>query len=96
MLVPDLAKWRQNVNDLFEMGLNAAHARTRERCMALFHLASEGGGATAYAQKTGRDRCTVMDWVRNYNERGPDALVYRRSGGTVPLFQKTHSIKSSN
>ena len=91
MLAPDLGKWRQNVNDLFTAAVTATHPRTRERFMALFHLASEGGGATAYAEKTERDRCTVMDWVHRYNESGPQALVYKRSGGTRPLFRMAKS-----
>lgn len=88
MLKPDLAKWRQSLNDLFELALYAEHARTRERFLALYHLAAEGGGATAYAIRTNRDRITVMEWVRKYNAFGPEALHYQRSGGTVPFFQK--------
>ena len=93
MLAPDLAKWHQNVNDLFKAALAAGHPRTRERFMALYHLACEGGGATAYADKTARDRCTVMDWVHRYNEGGPQALCYKRSGGTRPFFQTARSVK---
>lgn len=96
MLKPDLAKWNQSLDDLFRLTLGAAHPRSRERFLALYHLASEGGGATAYASRTNRDRITVMDWVRKYNALGAQALHYRRSGGTVPLFQKTRSAKSSN
>lgn len=41
MLKPDLAKWKQTLNDLFELALNAEHSRTRERFLALYHLAAE-------------------------------------------------------
>ena len=93
MLTPNLAKWQQNVNDLFRAALAAAHPRTRERFLALYHLAGEGGGATAYAGKTERDRCTVMDWVHRYNEGGPQALIYKRSGGPRPFFRTATSAK---
>jgi transposase len=91
MLAPDLAKWQQKPKDLFELGLHAPHARTRERYLALFHLAVYGGGATDYAQQTGRDRITVMDWVREYNAAGPAALTYERTGGSHPLFQNQNA-----
>jgi hypothetical protein len=91
MLAPDLAKWQQQPKDLFELGLHAPHARTRERCLALFHLAVYGGGATAYAQQTGRDRITIMDWVREYTADGPAALTYQRTGGSLPLFQNRNA-----
>lgn len=96
MLKPDLAKWNQTLDDLFTLALKATHPRSRERFLALYRLASEGGGATAYASKTNRDRITVMDWVRKYNALGAQALHYQRSGGNVPLFQKTGLIRSSN
>ena len=96
MLKPDLAKWNQTLDDLFTLAVKAAHPRSRERFLALYHLASEGGGATAYAAKTNRDRITVMEWVRKYNAQGAQALQYQRSGGTVPLFRRTRSAKSSS
>lgn len=96
MLKPDFAKWNQTLNDLFKLAVQAEHARSRERFLALYHLALEGGGATAYAARTGRDRITVMEWVRKYNAFGVQALHYRRSGGTVPLFRKRASTTSSN
>ena len=94
MLKPDLSKWNQTLNDLFALAVRAEHPRSRERFLALYHLASGGGGATAYATRTNRDRITVMEWVRKYNERGAQALHYRRSGGTVPLFRKRALVKS--
>jgi len=96
MLKPDLAKWNQTLDDLFALAVKAAHPRSRERFLALYHLASEGGGATAYAAKTNRDRITVMDWVRKYNALGAQALHYKRSGGPAPLFRMSKSARSSN
>jgi hypothetical protein len=96
MLKPDLAKWNQTLNDLFELAVRANHPRTRERFLALYHLAMDGGGATAYASRTQRDRITVMVWVRKYNALGAQALHYQRTGGNLPLFRKTASAKSSS
>ena len=96
MLKPNLAKWNQTLNDLFELAVQAEHPRSRERFLALYHLASEGGGASAYASRTNRDRITVMEWVHKYNELGTQAIHYRRSGGTVPLFRKRALARSSN
>jgi hypothetical protein len=91
MLKPDLAKWQQTVVDLFDLAIHAPHPRTRERFLALYQLAVVGGGATAHALHTGRDRITVMDWVRKYNAEGPAALNYRRTGGSRPLFRLSNA-----
>jgi transposase len=66
------------------MALSAPHPRTRERALALFDIA-QGRCATQLALRTGRRAQTVMGWVHAYNERGPDALAYRRSGGRPPF-----------
>src|SRR5947209_17468617 len=42
--------------------------------------------ATQVAMRTGRRAHTVMDWVHAYNQGGPDALTFRRTGGRRPLF----------
>jgi transposase len=66
------------------MALSAPHPRTRERALALFDIA-QGRCATQVALRTGRRAQTVMGWVHASNERGPDALAYRRSGGRPPF-----------
>ena len=84
MLRVDLARWGQTPEDLRLLALNAPHARTRERALALFDLA-HGTCATQFALRTGRHPQTVMGWVHAYNERGPDALAFRRTGGRPPF-----------
>ena len=66
------------------MALRAPHPRTRERALALFDMA-QGRCATQVAVRTGRRAQTLMGWVHAYNERGPEALVYRRTGGRPPF-----------
>ena len=66
------------------MALSAPHPRSRERALALFEIA-QGRCATQVALRTGRRAQTVMGWVHAYNERGPDALAFRRTGGRPPF-----------
>jgi transposase len=66
------------------MALSAPHPRTRERALALFDIA-QGRCATQVALRSGRRAQTVMGWVHAYNERGPDALAFRRTGGRPPF-----------
>ena len=89
MLVPHPARWQQTACDLLDLALNAKHPRTRERFLALHYLAAHGGGATAYAASTQRDRITVMDWVRKYNQFGPEAMQYIHTGGVAPFFPRS-------
>jgi transposase len=69
------------------VALSAPHARTRERALALYEI-TQGSCATRVAACTGRHPQTVMDWVHAYNERGPDALVFRRTGGRPPFARR--------
>jgi Homeodomain-like domain len=80
----DHDRWGQTQTDLREMALNAAHARSRERFLALHDIA-EGACATQVAARTGRHLQTVMGWLHTYNEHGPEALTYQRSGGRPPF-----------
>ena len=36
-----------------------------------------------------------MKWVHTYNEKGPDALTYRRTGGDAPLLRPKKPRPSS-
>ena len=80
----DHARWGQTPADLRQLALRAGHARSRERFLAL-HDVAKGACATQVAARTGRRAQTVMDWLHRYNEHGPEALVYRRTGGRPPF-----------
>ncbi|HEY0425016.1 MAG TPA: helix-turn-helix domain-containing protein [Rhodopila sp.] len=84
MLRVDYDRWGQTPADLRHIALNAAHTRTRERMLALHDIA-QGACATQVAERTDRRPQTVMDWVHSYNEPGPEALSYRRTGGRRPF-----------
>lgn len=88
MLRVDHDRWGQTQMDLREMALNAAHARSRERFLALNDIA-EGACATQVAMRTGRHPQTVMGWLHAYNEHGPEALTYQRSGGRPPFVRRS-------
>jgi len=86
MLRVDYARWGQSTDELREHALTAPHRRTRERYMALYEV-TQDSNATAVAEGCRRNPQTVMRWVHRYNEQGPEALIYQRSGGR-PLFVK--------
>jgi transposase len=88
MLRVDYDRWGQTPADLRHMALNAAHTRTRERMLALHDIA-HGACATQVAERTGRRPQTVMDWLHSYNEHGPEALSYRRTGGRPPFARRS-------
>jgi hypothetical protein len=80
----DHQRWDQTVADLRHLALTAAHPRSRERFLALHEIAN-GGCATAVAERTGRRAQTVMGWLHAYNDHGPEALTYQRTGGRPPF-----------
>jgi hypothetical protein len=80
----DHRRWGQSVADLRELALNAAHARSRERFLALHEIA-QGSCATTVAARTGRRAQTVTGWLHAYNEHGPAALMYQRTGSRPPF-----------
>jgi transposase len=84
----DHARWGQRIEDLRRLAISASHARTRERYLALSDIA-QGTCATRVAERTGRHPQTVLGWVHAYNEHGPAALVYRRSGGRPPFADRS-------
>jgi hypothetical protein len=85
MLAVDHARWNQTPEDLRRLAMSAPHHRTRERFLALYDITQASRGATQVAMRTGRHPQTVMGWLHLYNAHGPDALVYRRSGGRPPF-----------
>lgn len=85
MLTLDLAKWQQTPADIRELSLSSAHPRTRERFLALYELTQTQQGASLIARGSERHAQTLIRWVHWYNEGGPEALVFRRTGGPPPF-----------
>ena len=88
MLCVDHERWGQTLADLRHLALTAPHPRTRERLLALHDIA-QGACATQIAERIGRRPQTVMDWLHSYNELGPEALSYRRTGGRPPFARRS-------
>lgn len=80
------SKWNQTPEHLLSESINAAHPRTRERFSALYQV-TQGASAAAVATGLQRRHDTVTRWIHNYNNEGPDALIYRRSGGHPPFVK---------
>jgi transposase len=89
----DVSRWDQTAADLRNLALHAHHPRSRERFFAL-HEVAQGGCATAIATRSGRHPQTVMGWVHAYNEHGPAALLYRRSGGRPPFARGSRRLSA--
>ena len=70
MLYVDHERWGQTAADLRQLAL---------------HEIAQGSCATEVAEQTGRRPHTVMAWLHAYNEHGPAALAYRRTGGRPPF-----------
>ena len=94
MLHVDCARWGQTPEDLRHLALNAPHARTRERALALFDI-TQHSCATQVAVRTGRRAHTVIGWVHAYNDQGPNALAFRRTGGRRPFFARSAKPNSA-
>ena len=92
----DHERWGQTGEDLRDLALSAPHARSRERFLALHEIA-RGGCASEVAGRTGRHPQTVMGWLHRYNEGGPEAVQYRRTGGRPPFAprSKPRSVQRS-
>jgi hypothetical protein len=88
MIRPETAKWGQSAADLRRLAVEAEHPRTRERFLALYMIVSGKTNASEWSVEIGRDDDTVIGWVHTYNESGPEAMYYRRTGGRSPLFAK--------
>ena len=86
MIRVEMTKWGQTLEDLRRASVSASHRRSLERFQALYLIASGQFNATTCAAHIGRHDETVLGWVHRYNELGPDALTYRRTGGRAPLL----------
>src|SRR3954454_19579909 len=88
MLRVESARWGQTPADLRQLATSAPHPRTRERFLALYEITQENC-ATRVAERTRRHPQTVLEWLHLYNTRGPEALVYQRTGGRPPFARRS-------
>ena len=95
MIRPDLSKWGQTLDDLRRLSTESSHSRTRQRFLALFMVASGHYNATQWASKIDLQDETVMRWIHLYNQSGPQALIYQRTGGRPPFLPPSRPPKPS-
>jgi len=95
MVRADTEKWGQTSADLLRMSMEAEHARSRERYLAIYMIESEQANATTWASQIGRDDNTVLNWLHRYNQFGPEALQYRKTGGRPPFLAKNRLLSLS-
>lgn len=88
MLRPDFHKWGQTTEDMRQLSIHATHPRSRERYQALYLIGTSQTNATRWAQQINRDDQTVMGWIHLYNREGPEALLYKRTGGHPPFLAR--------
>lgn len=89
MLRPDFNKWGQTAEDVRQLSIHATHSRSRERYQALYLIGTGQTNATRWAKQIGRDDQTVMSWIHLYNIEGPEALLYKRTGGHPPFLARS-------
>ncbi|MBF0427962.1 MAG: helix-turn-helix domain-containing protein [Magnetococcales bacterium] len=90
MLKVEYARWGQSLEELRHQSVNAEHPRTRERFLALYEMA-KGSYPTKLATQINRHYQTVMHWVHEYNEHGPESQVFRHTGGRPPFFKESRT-----
>ena len=91
MLRVNYRKWDHTPDALRYFALEAPHPRTRERFLALYEM-TQGQSATQVAQSLNRHDETVHHWVHQYNERGPSALSFVRTGGRPPFALRSPKL----
>jgi transposase len=88
MLRPDFNKWNQTPEDIRQLSIKAEHPRSRERFQALYLIGIGQTNSSRLAKEIKRDDQTVMGWIHRYNNEGPDALLYKRTGGHPPFLTR--------
>ena len=81
MVRPDFEKWHQSADDIRRLSIAADHPRSRERFQALYMIGTGQKNASQWAADINRQKQTVLDWVHDYNNDGPERLHYQPTGG---------------
>ena len=89
----EMEKRGQTLSDLRRLAVEADHARSRERFLALSMIANEQTNACKWAEEIGRTKETVLRWVHAYNASGPAGVSYRHTGGRRPFLARSRSSK---
>ena len=78
-------KWRETAESLLQKSLNEPRPRLRERLLAL-HFVASGEPAERVAQKIGRSRYALYEWVHNFNAKGIAGIEPKWKGNPGKLL----------
>lgn len=95
MVRPDFEKWHQTAEDMRRLSIEAEHPRSRERFQALYMIGTRQKQASQWAKEIKRQKQTVLGWVHNYNESGPDSIPYQHTGGGQAKLKEDEKKRSS-
>jgi hypothetical protein len=95
MLRVDCGRWGQTPDDLRRLALNAPHARTRERALALYDMA-QGCCASQVAARTGRHPQTMMGWLSKPASTQIHAPWPIASGSRISSIPRRNNYDSQN
>ena len=86
----------EDAASLFRRSITATSPRVRERLLALA-LIAEGLPAQVVAQRLGRNRGTVAQWVQQFNAQGLDGLVpvFRGQPGTLLTAEELTHVRET-
>ena len=96
MVRPDFEKWNQSAEDIRQLSIEAEHQRSRERFQALYMIGSDQKNASQWAKQINRQKQTVLGWVHDYNENGPDSLCYEHTGGRQAKLSESQKKDNRN
>jgi transposase len=94
MVRPDLEKWHQTAEDMRRLSIEAEHPRSRERFQALYMIGTGQKSASQWAKEINRQKQTVLGWVHDYNESGPDSVPYQHTGGRPSKLKEDEKKRS--
>ena len=95
MVRPDFEKWNQTAEDMRRLAIKADHPRSRERFQALYMIGADQKNASQWAKAINRQKQTVLCWVHDYNECGPQRIHYQHSGGRAAKLSEAEKKRSS-
>src|SRR5215510_13889596 len=96
MVRPDFEKWKQSAEDIRQLSIEAEHRRSRERFQALYMIGTGQKNASQWARQINRQKQTVLGWVHDYNEHGPEGLQYQYSGGRQAKLSESQKKDNRN
>jgi transposase len=96
MVRPDFEKWDQSTEDIRRLSIEAEHPRSRERFQALYMIGTRQKKASQWAKEIKRQKQTVLGWVHDYNESGPDRIYYQHTGGRQTTLKEAEKKSHRN